>query len=211
MQHYLRLHHSHISFFVLSTILNIMKKHWSILGATALVMGAVLPVNGAPLISQAVKASNDLAQNILQQPKVELNLTAQQQVIQKDAAGKAVKSWVPADKQVTVKPGDVLKFTVVGHNVGNKAAQNMAITQPIPNGTVLVANTTQASTTANVTYSIDRGQTFVANPMVKVKLANGQTVEQPAPIATYTHVRWQLTNALGANHHVDASYQVAVR
>jgi uncharacterized repeat protein (TIGR01451 family) len=188
-----------------------MKKHWSILGASALVMGVVMPVNGTPLISQAVKASNTIAQNILQQPKVELNLTAQRQVTQKNAQGETVKTWVPTEQKVVVKPGDMLKFTVVGNNIGNKAAQKMAITQPIPNGTVLVSNSIQASAPATVTYSIDGGNTFVANPTVKVKLANGQTAEKPAPIETYTHVRWQLTNTLAPNQAIDASYQVTVR
>jgi uncharacterized repeat protein (TIGR01451 family) len=188
-----------------------MKKHWSMIGAAALVVGAVLPVNGAPAIAQVFNAGSTIAQNILQQPKVELNLRAEQQVIQKNAKGETVKSWAASSDKVKVKSGDVLRFTVTGKNQGNKAAEKFAITQPVPRGTVFVLNSAQASTAAAVTYSLDQGKSFTANPMVKVTLPDGRVEEKPAPAEAYTNIRWNVGAALAPMAIVDAAYQVAVR
>jgi uncharacterized repeat protein (TIGR01451 family) len=188
-----------------------MKKSVVLIGMSLLAAGAILPVNGAPAIAQVLNAGNQVAQNILRQPKVNLHLTADQQVSQKDGNGKTVTTWVAVNDQVTAKPKDVLRFTVVGKNEGNREAQNFAITQPIPKGTLLVANSVGTSAAATVTYSIDQGKTFTVQPMVKVTLADGKVVDQPAPIAAYTHARWSFNQALAPLASVNASYQVTVR
>jgi uncharacterized repeat protein (TIGR01451 family) len=188
-----------------------MKKHWALIGATTLVVGSVLPVNGTPAITQAFNASSAIAQNILQQPKVNLNLRAEQEVVQKTAEGKVTKTWAATDSQVKVKSGDRLKFIVTGKNEGNRSAQGFAVTQPIPNGTTFVLNTAQSSQTAQVTYSLDQGKTFTATPMVKVTQPNGRIAEKPAAAEAYTHVRWDFGAALAPMASTNASYQVAVR
>jgi uncharacterized repeat protein (TIGR01451 family) len=188
-----------------------MKKQWTIITVGLLAVGAIVPVNGTPAIAQAINAGTNVAQNILRQPKVTLNLIAEQQVITKDAAGKSVQTWQSTDKKVKVKSGDVLRFTVSGKNEGTKAAQNFAVTQPVPQGTVLVLNTAQSSTAANVVYSIDQGKTFVAKPVVKVTQPDGSVKAAAAPATSYTHVRWNMQSELGPNQSVQAAYQVSVR
>jgi uncharacterized repeat protein (TIGR01451 family) len=188
----------------------LMKKQW-LIGTGILVAMALMPINGAPAIASAINAGTNVAQNMLRQPKVTLNLVAEQQVVSKDAQGKTVQTWQPTDSKIKVKPGDTLRFTVSGKNEGTKAAQNFAVTQPVPRGTVLALNSAQASTPASVVYSIDQGKTFVAKPMVKVTLADGKVVEKPAPAEAYTHVRWQMPTALEPSANVATTYQVTVR
>jgi uncharacterized repeat protein (TIGR01451 family) len=188
-----------------------MKKHWALIGATTLVVGSVLPVHGAPAIAQVFNATTTIAQNILQQPKVNLNLRAEQEVIQKTADGKVTKTWAATDSKVKVKSGDRLKFTVTGKNEGNRSAKGFAVTQPVPNGTTFVLNTAQSSQTAQVTYSLDQGKTFTATPMVKVTQPDGRIAEKPAPAEAYTHVRWNFAEALAPMSDADATYQVVVR
>jgi uncharacterized repeat protein (TIGR01451 family) len=187
-----------------------MKKHWAII-TTTFIVGSVLPINGTPAIAQVFNASSTIAQNILQQPKVNLNLRAEQEVIQKTTDGKVTKTWVATDNQVKVKSGDRLKFTVTGKNAGNRSAQGFAVTQPVPNGTSFVLNTAQSSQSAQVTYSLDQGKTFTATPMVKVTQPDGRIVAKPAPADAYTHVRWQFGDALAPMASTEATYQVAVR
>jgi uncharacterized repeat protein (TIGR01451 family) len=188
-----------------------MKKHWSWIGASALLLGSVLPVNGAPAIAQAFSAGTQVAQNILQQPKVNLHLDAELQVVKKDAQGQEVRSWVATDNTIQVKPGNLLRFSVSAHNEGSKAAQNFAVTQPIPKGTVFVLNSAADSSAAAVTYSIDAGNSFVAQPMVKVTQPDGTVVEKPAPAEAYTHIRFSANAPLAATARTKATYQVAVR
>jgi uncharacterized repeat protein (TIGR01451 family) len=188
-----------------------MKKHWAFIGATTLVVGSVLPVHGAPAIAQAFKATTAIAQNILQQPQVSLNLRAEQEIVQKSNDGKVTKTWAATDRNIKVKSGDRLKFTVTGKNEGNRSAQGFTVTQPVPNGTTFVLNTAQSNRPAQVTYSLDQGKSFTATPMVKVTQPDGRIAEKPAPAETYTHVRWNFGEALAPMVSTDATYQVAVR
>jgi uncharacterized repeat protein (TIGR01451 family) len=188
----------------------IMKKQW-LIGTGILVATALMPINGAPAIASVINAGTNVAQNILRQPKVTLNLVAEQQVVSKNAQGEVVQTWQATGGKAKVKSGDILRFTVSGKNEGTKAAQNFAVTQPVPRGTVLALNSAQASTPASVVYSIDQGKTFVAQPVVKVALADGKVVEKPAPAEAYTHVRWQMPTALEPNANVATTYQVTVR
>jgi uncharacterized repeat protein (TIGR01451 family) len=191
-----------------------MNKQWSLrslMGVSALLISSMVPMNGAPAIAQVFNAGNQIAQNILRQPKVDMRLSADRQIITKDGQGKAVRQWIATDNQVKVKSGDQLRFTVVAKNEGGKAAQNFAMTQPVPKGTTIVLQSASASAPATLTYSIDQGKTFVAQPIVKVAKSDGTVDEKPAPAEAYTHVRWTIAQALEPNANVNAAYQVVVR
>lgn len=188
-----------------------MKKGLYIAGFGAVVAGlSLLPVGNQPAIAQFLSSSTALAQNILQQPKVNLNLVAYKQQLQKDAQGKKIETWKTLDSKVVVQPGDVIRFSVTGKNEGNKAAKTMNFTQAVPKGMVYVLNTAKANN-ATITYSIDQGKTFVATPIIKVSLANGKVEERPAPADKYTHVRWNFNQELQPNASVQAAYEVKVR
>ncbi len=189
-----------------------MNKRLYIVGLGAVVAGlSLLPVGNQPAIAQQLLQSGTaFAQNILQQPKVNLNLVAYKQQLLKDAQGKKIETWKALDSKVTVQPGDVIRFSVTGKNEGNKAAKTMNFTQAVPQRMVYVLNTAKANN-ATITYSIDQGKSFVATPMVKVSLANGKVEERPAPAEKYTHVRWNFNQELQPNASVQAAYEVKVR
>ncbi|KAM3096745.1 hypothetical protein ACKFKF_21775 [Phormidesmis sp. 146-12] len=187
-----------------------MKKYW-LLSASAALVVSVLPINGSPAIAQIFNAGSTIAQNVLRQPKVNLNLVADQKVVKKDAQGKEMTSWRPVDGKVKAKSGDVFRFTVTGENEGTREAKNFVITQPVPKGTVYELSTATVAQGITATYSIDQGKTFVVRPMVKVTLPGGKVEERPAPATAYTHVRWSIAQDLSPNASVAAAYQVKVR
>ncbi len=186
-----------------------MKKYWLLSASVALAV-SVLPVNGAPAIAQVFHAGAAIADNVLRQPKVNLHLVADQKVVSQEQ-GQETLRWQAVDNKITAKPGDVFRFTVTGKNEGTREAKNFAVTQPVPRGTVYELNTATVAAGITATYSIDQGKTFVARPLVKVTLANGQVVERPAPAEAYTHIRWTLAQELQPNASVSAAYQVKVR
>ena len=186
-----------------------MKKHWLLTASAALVV-STLPINGLPAIAQIFNAGSTIAQNVLRQPKVNLYLVADQQVV-KQEQGKNVVSWQPINSKIKAKQGDVIRFTVTGKNEGNREAKNFTVTQPVPRGTGYQLDSATIAQGISVTYSIDQGKTFVAHPTVRVTLANGKVEERPAPAETYTHVRWQTSRALQPEASVSAAYQVKVR
>ena len=184
-------------------------KRLSIIGLAAMLVA--VPFSSFRGIA-ATTPKNILAQNVQAQPKVQLRLTADKKMVQKDTAGKDKVTWVSLQGNVTVQPGDVLRYTVTGANNGSRPATNLVVTQPIPKQTAYVLNSSSIiKTTATVTYSIDNGKTFVAKPTVQVKLANGKVETRPAPAEVYTHVRWKFTDAIAAKSTIGAVYQVRVK
>ncbi len=187
----------------------IKMKRLSIVGLAALLIS--VPFSSIPGFASAAPQSI-LAQNVQNQPKVQLRLTAAKKIVQKDATGVSKVTWQSLQGNVTVQPGDVIRYTVTGANNGDREASNLVVTQPIPKQTAYVLNSsTTIKSTATVTYSIDNGKTFVAKPTVKVKLANGKVETRPAPAEAYTHVRWKFNNAIAAKSTVAAAYQVRVK
>ena len=188
-----------------------MKRSFLIgLGAVALLASSSftteLPV-GASLIPGTAVAQNPQAKR-----QVQLNLTAAKKIVQQTSDGKPQVSWQSLQGNVTVQPGDVIRYTVTGANTGSRPTTNLVVTQPIPKQTAYVLNSSSTiKSTATVTYSIDNGKTFVAKPTVQVKLADGKVETRPAPAEVYTHVRWKFTDAIAAKSTVGAVYQVRVK
>lgn len=153
-----------------------------------------------------------IAQNLQPQAKVNLSLTAHKRILQKDTQGKQKVAWQQLQGNVTVQPGDVIRYVVNGANNSDRPVNNLVVTQPIPQRTAYMLNSVTVNHPgAVVTYSIDKGKSFVEKPMVQVKLANGKIETQPAPAQMYTHVRWTFKQAIEPKTSVAAAYQIQVR
>ena len=87
----------------------------------------------------------------------------------------------------TVKPGDVLQYSTVYTNPGQRAVNRLVTNLPIPVGTEWVATGTLPST---VLASLD-GKVFAPVPLMrKTRRADGQLVDVPVPLAEYRSLRW---------------------
>ncbi|UBF29976.1 hypothetical protein K9N68_37880 (plasmid) [Kovacikia minuta CCNUW1] len=188
-----------------------MKRQFAIgLGVAAVIL--TIPfASKLPAVSGLFNSDVAIAK-AAQHPKVQLNLVGEKQVLGKDAQGKETISWQGGDKLVA-QTGDVLRYRLMGKNEGDRSIKNLTLTQPVPQGTVLILKSAKAdaSQATRITYSIDGGRSFVEAPTVQVKLANGKVETRPAPAEVYTHVRWNLPGTLAAKAPVNAEYQVKVR
>lgn len=175
-------------------------------------IGAVALIVPVPLITQLSGWQSDtaVAQNPQNQQALQLLLAAEKQVITKDQQGKQKVSWQALTGGAKVAPGDVLKYTLSGQNRSDRQLRNITLNQPIPQGMVYVLKSVNAGSNTQVTYSIDSGRNFVANPTVRVTLANGQVETRPAPATAYTHIRIKIPS-LPAKTTVKVSYQTQVR
>lgn len=186
-------------------------KHLSMIGVAAAVLLSA-PLGDRIVNSAAEQHPSAVVQNIQTQRPVQLNLLAEKQVMQKDAQGKPKVSWQAMQGKVTVFPGDVIRYTVRGANSGDRPVKNLVLTQPIPKQTTYVLNSVNVNHPGvAVTYSIDRGKSFVAKPIVKVKMADGKVKIQPAPAELYTHIRWKFEQAVDSSKMLSAAYQVKVK
>ena len=186
-----------------------MKRKLSI-GLGILAVAAAIPVaTSTPVFAELTKAGEAIVQNIMQ-PKVKMVLSAQKKVISTDAEGKEIIAWEMLEGPVEVAPGDVIRYSLNTKNAGDKSAENLVLTQPIPNKTAYVADSAKANGAA-LTYSIDGSESFSAQPMIEVTLPDGTVEMQPAPVEMYTHVRWDYSESLQPMASVKAVYEVAVK
>lgn len=147
---------------------------------------------------------------------------AQHQIARQDNGRPAVRvqiagtvsrddNQVALDRAASVNPGETLNWTITSVNEGAGAARNYAVVGQIPRGTVLVAGSTVADAQPRVTYSVDNGQSYSEQPTVEERQADGSMRRVPAPVSSYTQVRYEWSDPLAAGATFDASYRVRVR
>lgn len=186
-----------------------MKRRLSI-GLGLLAVAVAVPfASGTPVLANLQKAGEALVKQILQ-PEVKLVLSAEKQVVTTDAEGKEEITWEALEGNVTVQPGDVLRYSLLSENAGDKPASEFTITQPIPNQTQYVLDSARANG-AKLAYSIDGGQTYSEQPMIEVTQPDGTVKLEPAPAEAYTHVQWDYSESLAPMASVKAVYEVAVQ
>ncbi|MEL7143361.1 MAG: hypothetical protein AAFY33_05625 [Cyanobacteria bacterium J06643_4] len=177
------------------------------LGLAAMV-AAPLAVS-TPVFANLQEVGSAIAQRIMG-PEVKLNMSVEKQVTVIDENGVETKEWQALESGATVQPGDALRYSVESSNAGDVAAENLVVNQPIASDMTFVLNSEKGNSAAEATYSIDNGQTYVAEPMVEVTLPDGTVEMQPAPAEAYTHVKWNFEDALDAEEIISVSHEVTV-
>ncbi|MBE9046444.1 DUF11 domain-containing protein [Pleurocapsales cyanobacterium LEGE 10410] len=181
-----------------------------LLGIGTVGLAVVLPLfNHLPATASIPNPVSIIAQAV-KQPQVILNLAVAKKNTEVTVDGKKQVNWQQLEDNAAVAPGDVLRYTITGENTGESAAKNLAVTQPIPAQMIYKPDSAASKNDADITYSIDQGETFVAKPTIKVTQEDGTVVERPAPPESYTHIRWQfplVTPEQGAT----AMYEVRVQ
>jgi uncharacterized repeat protein (TIGR01451 family) len=118
---------------------------------------------------------------------------------------------LPLEKAAAVNPGEVLDWTITSENDGSAAAHNYKAVGQIPKGTVLVAGSTSADGSASVSYSIDGGKSFSAEPTIEERQSDGTVKQVPAPVSMYTQLRYEWADPLAGGGKLQASYKVRVK
>ena len=175
----------------------------------AAVIAAPVAVS-TPVFANLKEAGAAIAQQLLR-PEVKLEMGVEKQVAVVDENGVEKMEWQALEGEATVLPGDVLRYVVESSNGGDIAAKNLVIEQPIPAEMTYVIDSQKGNSEATAVYSIDGGETFVAEPMVEVTLEDGTKEMQPAPAEDYTHVKWNFSNELASEMAVSVSHEVTVK
>ena len=187
-----------------------MKNLSKLLGVSTLGLIAVSPwLHNLPAMARIPNPVVILAQ-ATQKPQIILNLAIARKTIKVTVSGEQTLQWKDLADGAAVAPGDILRYTVVGENTGAGDANNLAITQPIPDLMVYKLDSATSQTEAEITYSIDQGQNFVAEPTIQIKQEDGTVVDRPAPLEAYTHIRWQFSS-VSPEQEAIAMYEVRVK
>lgn len=115
------------------------------------------------------------------------------------------------DKVSAVHPGEILDWTITSANEGSAPARQYKTIGQIPQGTSFIAGSAVAEYGASVSYSIDGGKNFAAQPVIEQEQADGTKKLVPAPASMYTQVRYDWNDPLAANSTLSASYKVRVK
>ncbi|HEX8118900.1 MAG TPA: hypothetical protein VF521_16600 [Pyrinomonadaceae bacterium] len=115
------------------------------------------------------------------------------------------------DKVENVKPGEILDWQIVSSNDGTGAARDYKAVGHIPAGTAFVQGSASAEGGSTVTYSIDGGKTYAAQPVVEERQADGSVKRVAAPVSMYTEVRYEWSDAFAPGGKLSASYKVRVK
>jgi uncharacterized repeat protein (TIGR01451 family) len=176
------------------------------LGAFALI-AAVPFVSQIPVINLGMDSGTAIAQNTRKEA-VKLRLEGEKQVKTQDNQGKTKITWQALTGKV--QRGDVVRYTITAENQSDRQIKNLVLNGPVPRGTVFILQSVQAPNNTQISYSIDGGKSFVANPTITVKLPNGKSETKPAPATAYTHIRVQVPS-VSAKSTIKATYQTQVQ
>jgi len=126
-----------------------------------------------------------ISDSALAQPQsIRLEHKAQQWELVLDARGVEQRQLVEAAR---VLPGEEVLFTVTYTNVGDRAAENVTITNPIPEHMDYLDGSAGGDDIA-ITFSVDGGRSFADSDELQV--TDGQGRSRRARAQDYTHVRW---------------------
>ncbi|MGI9270324.1 MAG: DUF7619 domain-containing protein, partial [Woeseiaceae bacterium] len=130
--------------------------------------------------------------------------TVQKQVVTANDAGESETRLIAAN---TVVPGETVIYTITFQNIGDEAATNVVITNPISE-TLTYVEGSAFGPGSDIRFSTDGGQNFAA--------ANELTVDEggesrPAGPDDFTHIQWVMQNELAVGAQGTARFTAVLK
>ncbi|WP_303905330.1 hypothetical protein [Thiohalomonas denitrificans] len=137
--------------------------------------------------------------------EITLTTVAETEVTEVDARGEEIVRRTRANRVV---PGSEVIYTITAKNSGAEPADNVVVTNPIPEQTVYVDGSAFGAGT-EIIFSADGGKHYDAAGQLTVKQADG--LSRAATGEDYTHVRWHLAFSLAPGEEAPVGYVVRVK
>ena len=131
---------------------------------------------------------------------IELRATAEREIEVAQPDGTLETRRVPAGKVV---PGETVHYTIGARNVGQAPVESAVITNPIPQHMDYVGDSA-TTPLAEVTFSVDDGASYAAPAELTVPGDDGKP--RRARPDEYTHIRWQLRDALEPGEGLEVQF-----
>jgi uncharacterized repeat protein (TIGR01451 family) len=110
-----------------------------------------------------------------------------------------------------VNSGEVIDWTIRSVNTGKADAVSHEAIGRIPSGTSYVAGSAKSEADAVVSFSTDGGKTFSKTPTVSIRAQDGSMKQVPAPVSSYTQIKYSWDSALAPTNARTAAYEVSVK
>lgn len=135
---------------------------------------------------------------------LEVTTIVQKEIVVESDDGELTTQLVEAQ---SVVPGEKVVYTITFRNVGDAAAENVVITNPISESLTYVAGSA-SNGDMRIEFSADGGETF--GLASELRIVDGET-ERPATTRDYTHVRWVMKNQLEVGAEGSASFAAVLQ
>ncbi len=135
----------------------------------------------------------------------QLTTVAEVEVVATQADGTQAVERVPAEKVV---PGDEVIYTMIYHNAGTELAENVFITNPIPEH-MLLLRAEQTESDLEITYSVDGGRNF--NSLSNLQVTEQTGWQRHARASDCTHIRWTFNRPLEPGEKGNVSYKAQLQ
>jgi uncharacterized repeat protein (TIGR01451 family) len=119
--------------------------------------------------------------------------------------GRETTKMVPAERVVS---GDLVMYTLEVRNTAQDSVPKPIVTYPVPEHMIYAPDSAVGPGT-EVTYSVDAGRSFDSPENLKIQEPGG--LVRPATSVDYTHIRWQLKNALKGNSAAFLRFRARVK
>ena len=129
----------------------------------------------------------------------------QKMVMVTKADGNKAYNFLPATK---VLPGEMLQYNTYYENIGNQAADNINIVNPIPKHLIYLPNSAQGKNT-DIVFSVDGGKNYGKAGTLKVRGSDGNLY--PAQPSNYTHIKWQYLGNLAPKTKQAVAYRARLQ
>lgn len=133
--------------------------------------------------------------------------TMQAYLVTQDADGNEVLQ--PAEK---ARPKDVIEYRLSYSNASAAPISGLAVTGPVPESTIYIADTAATMARTNFKVSIDGGDTWDDEPVLRLRKNElGEMQQVVVPANEYTHVRWYNAMPLLADAEMQYRYRVQIQ
>ena len=136
---------------------------------------------------------------------VQTTLVAEVRQTTDTSDGRRIQHLVPA---AVVNQGEVVFYTVQIRNPTSVPVRDVVVIQRVPSNTTYVVDSASGPS-ADIMFSVDGGQSFW--PEKELVVAKTGTEARKATAQDYTHIRWQLRNALAPGAVALARFQAVFR
>lgn len=109
--------------------------------------------------------------------------------------------------QNALLPGDIVHYRLTFTNTTDVPVRNVEFKDPLPAGLRYLGGSASADRDdVVITYSIDAGQTYSAEPMIE-EIVDGERVHRRAPAEMFTHIRWVVRGWVQPGAQVTAEFR----
>lgn len=167
-------------------------------GLTIVALGVLLSAPLGVSVTFAQRATGDVQLVNVVEKEIEV-----------EEKGAKVKKLVPPGKVV---PGDEVIYTTTYTNNGTRPADKVVITNPVPTHTRYRDGSATGAGT-RIVFSVDGGKTYGLREKLTVatKDPGGTDIVRPATADDYTHIRWELRDAVAPGRNGFVRFRVVIK